>query len=44
MRFNIFVKGPVLMVYFRLIRKSGLKIFAFDDLDEAAEQAVQAAH
>ena len=27
---------------FRLIRDSGLKIFAFDELDEAAEQAVQA--
>lgn len=30
--------------HIRLIRESGLKIFAFDGLDEAAEQAVQAAH
>lgn len=28
---------------FRLIRESGLKIFAFDDLDEAADKAVEAA-
>ncbi|KAH8120559.1 succinate-CoA ligase [Phellopilus nigrolimitatus] len=28
----------------QLIKESGLKIFAYDGLDEAAEQAVQAAH
>lgn len=28
----------------RMIRDSGLKIIPFDDLDEAAEQAVQLAH
>lgn len=28
---------------YRLIRESGLKIFAFDGLDEAAEKAVEAA-
>ena len=37
---------PILIGFFlskfRLIRDSGLKIFAFDELDEAAEQAVQA--
>ena len=38
-----FFLTSTLCTSFRLIRESGLKIFAFDGLDEAAEKAVEVA-
>lgn len=38
-------KGIISLPYsYRMIRDSGLKIIPFDDLDEAAERAVELSH